>query len=322
MEKRPTFGQWLKITWPDILTMAIIGVIAITRTFPLAVQVSTSDGSISPAVDQVIYPEFAYPDRGQFISSWVDTVISIATPAVCILLLQIRLRSFWDTNNAIMGLAYALLTSSAFQVTLKWTIGGFRPNFYHSLDICANPRLDEVRNSLQSFPSGHSTTTTSAAVYLFLYLNAKLKVFSNYHPCMWKLIVLVCPLLAAFLVCGTLTIDKSHNWWDIVIGAAIGTAHSFAAYRMVYASIFDWRVNHIPLNRNAPFPWFEGMQSWKRRDLVLTNRAGWRDGEDWFSAGSSLLETVLSTVPLFGLILARLVQHVDNAYYPSSKGAS
>ena len=36
LNKKPKFGQWLKVTWPDILTMIIMGVIGlgvrITRT--------------------------------------------------------------------------------------------------------------------------------------------------------------------------------------------------------------------------------------------------------------------------------------------------
>jgi diacylglycerol diphosphate phosphatase/phosphatidate phosphatase len=29
MDRRPTFGQWLKATWLDILTMAIMGIIGL-----------------------------------------------------------------------------------------------------------------------------------------------------------------------------------------------------------------------------------------------------------------------------------------------------
>ncbi|KAI1637446.1 hypothetical protein F4809DRAFT_604494 [Biscogniauxia mediterranea] len=30
MARRPTFGQWLKISWPDLLTMLVIGAIAMS----------------------------------------------------------------------------------------------------------------------------------------------------------------------------------------------------------------------------------------------------------------------------------------------------
>ncbi|KAI1506258.1 acid phosphatase/Vanadium-dependent haloperoxidase [Biscogniauxia marginata] len=324
MEKRPTFGQWLKITWPDLVTILIVGAFALTtfrigppianRTFPLTVI----------ATNEVVYPQFAYPNRGQIVSPGLDTLLAILIPVAFIFLAQIRIRSFWDLNNALIGLTYALLVSSAFQVMIKWTIGGLRPNFYDtckpditralsgehdktglngvgyhqymwSMDICTTKDIGTLRNALQSFPSGHSTTIMAAAAYLFLYLNAKLKVFANHHSPMWKLVLLYCPILGAVLVCGCLTIDQSHNWYDILAGAIIGIVFAFSAYRMVYASIFDWRFNHIPLNRCSPFAGFDEYENYDRRDLVWTGRAGWRDGVDRESENTSLPPPVTSS---------------------------
>ncbi|KAI2783071.1 acid phosphatase/Vanadium-dependent haloperoxidase [Daldinia loculata] len=310
VEKRPSFGLWLRVTWPDIVTMLLLGVVAFSvyalrpagvRTFPLTV----IDARTGEDTGEVVYPEFAYPYRPQLISSWVDTVLVTVIPLFTVLIIQIRLRSFWDLNNCIVGFVYALETSAAFQVTIKWLIGGLRPNFY---DVCqpdpslaGNPDVDvtglnavgyrqymytseictigqgrPLWNAMQSFPSGHSTTTCAAAVYIFLYLNAKLKVFANYHPSMWKLVLLYCPILGAALICGSLTVDGSHNWYDILAGATIGTVLAVSSYRMVYASVWDWRINHIPLNRGAAFiPLTDGRES---SDLVFTNRAGWRKG--------------------------------------------
>jgi diacylglycerol diphosphate phosphatase / phosphatidate phosphatase len=123
---------------------------------------------------------------------------------------------------------------------------------------------------MQSFPSGHSTTTLAAAVYLCLYLNAKMKVFANYHTPMWKLLVLLLPILAAVLLVGTLIVDNTHSWWDVVAGATIGTLMALAAFRMVYASLFDWRINHIPLSRNAPF------EGHTRPDYATMTHVGWQ----------------------------------------------
>jgi hypothetical protein len=181
---------------------------------------------------------------------------------------------------------------------MKGLVGGLRPNFYdvcrpsrahaqgkgnnsglngigfrgdmYTKDACTTTSPSGLRNAMQSFPSGHSTTITAAAVFLCLYLNAKLKIFGNYHTPLWKLIALVLPLLAAGLLMGTLIIDNTHSWYDVAGGATIGTFMAFAAFRMVYASVFDWRVNHIPLNRNMPFDGYE------KRDMVATTCAGWQ----------------------------------------------
>ncbi|KAI1084090.1 acid phosphatase/Vanadium-dependent haloperoxidase [Whalleya microplaca] len=297
METRPTFAQWLKLTWPDIITMLILGGIAIgvhrlgpvaTRTFPLTVP-STITGDTT---NEVVYPQFAYPYRSYIIPSELDAALALVVPIIFILLAQIRIRNFWDTNNAIIGLIYAAETASAFHVMIKWLVGGLRPNFYDvcrpdatglngigyqqymfTSEVCTNTDKAKLWDAMQSFPSGHSTTVFAGYVFLYLYLNAKLKVFANYHPSMWKLVLLYCPILGAVLVCGVLTVDQSHNWYDIVAGALIGTMFAFSGYRMVYASIWDWRINHIPLSRRTAFVWDGGCQD---SNLVFTDRAGWR----------------------------------------------
>lgn len=207
--------------------------------------------------------------------------------------MQIRIRSFWDVNNATIGLLYSLITAAVFQVFLKWLIGGLRPHFltvcqpdvtrikdqydatgykqiYFTRDICTGD-IDTIDDSLESFPSGHTTAAFAGFVYLYLYLNAKLKVFSNYHPAMWKLIVIYAPILGAVLIGGALTIDEFHNWYDILAGAIIGTVMAFSSYRMTYAAIWDWRFNHIPLSRGVPFDFANP----ELANATFTRRVGW-----------------------------------------------
>jgi diacylglycerol diphosphate phosphatase/phosphatidate phosphatase len=52
----------------------------------------------------------------------MSALIPIAVYLIC----AIRVRSFWDLNNAIMGTLYALIGAAVFQVFLKWLIGGLR----------------------------------------------------------------------------------------------------------------------------------------------------------------------------------------------------
>ncbi|KAK6072731.1 PAP2 superfamily protein [Seiridium cupressi] len=300
MSKRPSFGQWLKYTWLDILTMVIMGAIGLgvyeahpapTRSFP----VTFSDG-------EIVYPEFGYPLRKEIVPIWAAALLAALVPIVVFLFMQIRIRSFWDVNNATIGLLYGLISAAVFQVFLKWLIGGLRPHFlavckpdislasnnpgvvgagynaagftnvYYTREICTGD-INEIDDSLESFPSGHTTAAFAGFVYLYLYLNAKLKVFANYHPAMWKLIAIYAPLLGATLIGGALTIDEYHNWYDIIAGAIIGTVMAFSAYRMTYASIWDWRYNHIPLNRGAPFSY--GGSGLELGDALWTRKVGW-----------------------------------------------
>ncbi|KAI9760453.1 MAG: hypothetical protein M4579_001647 [Chaenotheca gracillima] len=276
LNTRPSFGQWIKVTWPDILTMVCMGVLGLgvyeahpapSRSFPVYFQ----DG-------EIVYPEFAYPLRKEVVPIWAAAMLGALVPIAVFLICQIRIRSFWDVNNATIGLLYSLINAAVFQVFLKWLIGGLRPHFlsvckpniqpgvqtgnglsaiFYDRSICTGD-TNEIDDSLESFPSGHTTAAFAGFVYLSLYLNAKLKVFANYHPAFWKLIAVYAPILGAVLIGGALTIDKFHNWYDCVAGGLIGTIMSFSAYRMVYASVWDFRFNHIPLTRNVPFSYGAG----------------------------------------------------------------
>jgi len=305
MQTRPKFGQWLKWTWLDILTMAVMGALGLgiymARPAPSrSFAVTFSDG-------EVVHPEFAYPLRREIVPIWLAAFLAVVIPILGILIMQVRVRSFWDVNNAIIGLLYSLISAAVFQVFVKWLIGGLRPHFlevckpdtslatdtgynrkgfqqlYFTREICTGDEK-QINDSLESFPSGHSTAAFAGFVFLYLYLNAKLKVFSNYHPAMWKLIVIYAPVLGAVLIGGALTIDKFHHWYDVVAGAVIGTVMAFSSYRMTYAAIWDWRYNHIPLNRNAPFPYLPG--SGELVGAVFTRKAGWGDAAGVLGRGN------------------------------------
>jgi len=317
---RPTFGQWIKATALDIITMAIMGAIGLgvymadpapSRSFPIVFQ----DG-------EIVYPEFAYPLRNEIIPIYAAALMAFFIPFIVFLIVQIRARSFWDVNNATIGLLYSLIAAAVFQVFIKWLIGGLRPHFlavckpvipdglgfgaadngdefgangnvangYRQImfdrSICTGDKK-EINDSLESMPSGHTTAAFAGFVFLYLYLNAKLKVFANYHPAMWKLIAIYAPLLGACLIGGALTIDEYHNWYDIFAGAVIGTMMAFSSYRMVYASVWDFRFNHIPLLRHAPFVYGAGPSSFDGfHDVVFTRKAGWGtiEGTSWGGA--------------------------------------
>jgi hypothetical protein len=141
--------------------------------------------------------------------------------------------------------------------------------------ICRGDK-DKIDDSLESFPSGHSTAAFAGFIYLFLYLNAKLKVFANYHPSYWKLIAVYAPVLGATLIAGALTIDEFHNWYDVVAGAIVGTAMALSAYRMVYASVWDFRFNHVPVARDIGFGYGVTQKGYEGfREAVATRKAGW-----------------------------------------------
>ncbi|KZL63788.1 PAP2 superfamily protein [Colletotrichum tofieldiae] len=300
MSRRPSFGQWLKGTLLDIITMICMG--AIGLGIYMAPPAPNRSFAVTFADGEVVYPQFAYPMRNEIIPIWLAAFLASVIPICIILLMQIRIRSFWDVNNAVIGLLYSLICAAVFQVFIKFLIGGLRPHFleacqpdlsrvtasqggiaragynaagfqslYVTKEVCTGD-MKEINDSLESFPSGHTTAAFAGLGYLFLYLNAKFKVFSDYHPAMWKLIITYIPILGAVLIGGALTIDEFHNWYDIFAGAAIGIVFAFSSYRMTYAAIWDFRFNHIPLNRGQAFHYAADAELY---DAVFTRKAGW-----------------------------------------------
>ncbi|MBA7490545.1 hypothetical protein ES702_01083 [subsurface metagenome] len=105
------------MTWLDIVTMAALGAVGLgvynadpapSRSFPI----TFADG-------QIVYPQFAYPLRNEIVPIWEAALLASLIPIAVILLMQIRIRSFWDVNNAIIGLLYSLITAAVFQVFIK-----------------------------------------------------------------------------------------------------------------------------------------------------------------------------------------------------------
>ncbi|SPQ25605.1 a393c75d-c947-497e-84ad-f84a5460e638 [Thermothielavioides terrestris] len=155
---------------------------------------------------------------------------------------------------------------------LTTLIGGFRPVF---LDVCrADPTLarthnatglnavgfhqlmfttEALKNAMTSFPSGHSTAAFAGFVFLFLWMNAKLEVWPNFHASFYWLAALLALLLGATLMAACLTVDQVHNRYGIVAGAVINAATAFMLYRLCYAAVWDRRYNHIPLRRDRVF---------------------------------------------------------------------
>jgi len=168
-------------------------------------------------------------------------------------------------HTAFLGLVYSLLTTSVWQVFLKWLIGGLRPHFY---DIC-RPNLDgvigsgwqsmmvtrnictgdekEINEALKSFLSGHSAAAFASYVFLALYINSHLKVFAEGRTHYWKLVLFVAPLLGAALISGSVMVDHYHHSSDVVAGSLMGIFMGFISYRSLFSSIWDYRDNHIPL---------------------------------------------------------------------------
>lgn len=295
IDERLTFRIYVKTYWMDYLLMSIMGGLGLgiyylrpvpNRLFPIYF-----------ANGEIVHPEYSYPFRKDIIPIWLAALLAFAVPVTFILLMQIRLRSFRDANAAIMGLLYSLISAAVFQVFIKWLIGGLRPHFFsvckpsiNSSDygigegfnglmfdrsICTG-NTKQINDALESLPSGHSTAAFAGLVYCSLYLNGKLKIFSNYRPQYWKFILFYAPLLGASLISLSLTIDHYHHWYDILVGAIIGLMFAFGSYRFQYASVWDYRFNHIPLPRENTNEGFDYHLNHIQSYLSASKKGGWK----------------------------------------------
>lgn len=223
---------------------------------------------------EIVYPELAYPYVTPRFSSLVAGMMCALIPIAVILICQIhpRVRSFRDASNGLLGLTYSLVTGTFFQVVLKKSIGGFRPHF---LSVCepdvsgvgvgfqtimftsavcrGNP--SKIQNAMESFPSGHSQIAFAGLLYLAIYLNAHLRVFSfsatalTRRPRHWMMLAVVAPVLLATYLASTLVLGHHHHAYDVIFGSLIGSVMAISSYKMVFVSIFDGMTNCKPLSR-------------------------------------------------------------------------
>ncbi|CAF1162639.1 unnamed protein product [Adineta steineri] len=259
---------YLRTFWMDYLSMSILG--GLTLAIHSRQSAPTRIFAVYSRTGKIVNPEISYPFHRNLIPSWLAGLLAFIIPFIFIMLMQIRVKSFDDVNAATMGLFYSLLTSTTFQVFMKWLIGGLRPHFFSvcklninrtsfsagqgfdglmfDRSICTGDKMD-IDGALKSMPSGHSTIIFAGLVYCSLYLNGKLKIFSNYRSQYWKFVLFFVPILIAVLIAASLMIDHYHHWYDILVGSTIGTMFAFGSYRFQYTDIWNYRLNHIPLPR-------------------------------------------------------------------------
>ncbi|XP_017084302.1 putative phosphatidate phosphatase [Drosophila eugracilis] len=151
-----------------------------------------------------------------------------------------------------------LLTFDATEVG-KYTIGRLRPHFMavcqpQLMDdsTCSDPvnlhryvenykcvgegfTIDDVRQSRLSFPSGHSSMTFYAMVYMALYLQRKITWRSSKLSRHFIQFVLV---MVAWYTALSRVMDHWHHWSDVLSGSLLGVAGALITALFI-ARMFD-----------------------------------------------------------------------------------
>jgi membrane-associated phospholipid phosphatase len=142
----------------------------------------------------------------------------------------------------------------------KILAGRLRPDFIARClpDIagnCTNPNLKDVRDARASFPSGHSSLSFCAMVYLSLYLCGKFRIFWTNSGQLWKVVIVLSPLIGSTFIAISRTKDYHHNFDDVIAGSMLGACLAFVGYFIHYPSLLNANCD-IPKNRfYVPFDW-------------------------------------------------------------------
>ncbi|KAE8445661.1 hypothetical protein EG329_012958 [Mollisiaceae sp. DMI_Dod_QoI] len=223
---------------------------------------------LGPSNQYTLPTELSYPIKDPLVSTSICTFLVGVMPSLVITLFQVKVQSVLDFYIGTTGVVKTVLFTTIISVSLKHFVGGFRPHYIEACQpdltlltnmnassntswwmspaACTGKKSDIVE-ALRGFPSGHAATSFAAAVFLALYLNAKLKLFSDLAPGVLDLAAIVAPLFIASLISGSQYVTHQHHTHEIFAGILIGILTGVCSYRLRYAAIFDFRYNHIPL---------------------------------------------------------------------------
>jgi len=177
--------------------------------------------------------EVGYPYHNDTVSFSTAFVVTWVIPPIIIGLFQIWLRSRHDFHHAVLGLWSAFGFTYLFTFIIKLSVGRYRPYY--------GPGHEDYESRL-SFPSGHSSVSFSSAVFMSLYIAAKLRVYRQASGSMVsKMMIVFIPLVIATFIAVSRTVDYHHNFSDILAGSLLGAGMGFTFYFMHYPSVLSER---------------------------------------------------------------------------------
>lgn len=217
---------------------------------------------------------YSYPlHTKNTVPAWVVPVLSTFGPATVFFVWYMLYRpSRWEMHNLILGLMASVMACALITNMIKVTVGRPRPNFaercwpggqthqYTEAGVpqCSSNSVDPAEGR-KSFPSGHTSWTTSGLAYLSLWLAGKLRVFDGGgHP--WKAVVSIIPTGIAMWIGITRLQDYWHHWEDVTVGFLLGVLCAFVSYRQHYPGIATPRAGQaFVTNKGEDHPYAENL---------------------------------------------------------------
>jgi len=212
-------------------------------------------------------PQFSHPFLQDIVSTEWCTIGSFCIPSLFAVFIEWRqwrrtkrlVTAIFNLHMFLLGLLESTLFTVTLTEILKLVAGRPRPYYLsicepldvgddvgiHSSSLCRGEDIDphlasQLDEARKSFPSGHTSLAFASAMFFTFKLMTTFK--DSFHRT-WQLILLLCPLLLAFLVGISRTLDYHHHFGDVVGGALLGTLVAWLAFMARFGG------NHPMTNR-------------------------------------------------------------------------
>lgn len=195
-------------------------------------------------------PTVGYPEKDSYVPTVVAGVLSYGIPIVLFLVFEIvswKINKNWPVFHDFHHGVLALLESAGLTLSIvnliKPFAGRYRPH-YLAVRYDEDPYMEF--DGRRSFPSGHSACAFSGFGVLAFYAAGKMGLYAKGRGGqLFKGVISMLPLLAAFAIAITRTRDYHHNYSDIITGSIIGLICSAGAYFNLFPSLFS-KNSHLP----------------------------------------------------------------------------
>mmetsp|Transcript_2948 Transcript_2948/g.3412 ORF Transcript_2948/g.3412 Transcript_2948/m.3412 type:complete len:284 (+) Transcript_2948:72-923(+) len=226
------------------------GVLA-TYERPVPGQKIEVGGGEADFVKGQVWDQVYVPDDEQVVPGVELVALSFGLPLGGLLLGILLCQQVGDAAAFMKGFLLAMACSIACVDLVKNYVGYLRPYFYsecgfdESTGRCTHDKADAHR----SFPSGHSSMSFAAMLFLSLYalgkVNAavskpfRLPLIGDIDLTNVLLLLALSPMAVAFWISSSRIRENDHHPADVVGGAVIGSAWAVFWYSRYYPSIWD-----------------------------------------------------------------------------------
>lgn len=243
----PTWSQLARRHWPDYVMLVVmfffLSVLEVLPPFKRKI----FHGFPGHESDVELW-RYSYPLLTDTVPPWMVPPIAFMVPSLAIALFHfIKFPPRADTHAALLGLFSAVLVNAIITNGVKIMVGRPRPDFMarcwpggakivwnsDGTPACSanSVRPDDGR---KSFPSGHTSWSTTGLGYLSFWVAGKLQCFDCKGGQPWRIVIAVLPISGAVYIGLTRIEDYWHHWEDVLAGFILGSLVAYTFYRQQF----------------------------------------------------------------------------------------